>query len=237
MNFTLEQIERLMRALPGCSDERKRQLVPMILAEWGRIDIENYLSQPRPHELQKERKLLEKLALRANELAHAMSSLKPGLRIAIAHNLSKGKVGPETPFLAWYDHIQEIDSRLAEMPARLNRLSAAATGTAVGWGSPRLRHDSAIRYLILKDLAGIFEFATEQWAGRRIRSDAYVDAGQNYGAFWDFVSAVWPMIFGSTKGLSYAVRFWADARAKHGERSAVIANMNFRHPEWRILER
>jgi hypothetical protein len=237
MNFTPEQIEHLMRALAGCRDERKQQLVPMIIAEWGRIDIENYLSQPRPHELQKERKLLEKLALRANELAHAMSSLEPGLRLAIAHNLSKGKVGPETPFLAWYDHIHEIDSRLAEMPARLNRLSAAATGTAVGWGSPRLRHDSAIRNLILKDLAAIFEFATEQWSARRVRTDAYPDAGQDYGPFWDFVSGVWPMIFGSTKGLKYAVKFWASARAERGEGSAVIANMDLRHPEWRIFER
>jgi len=45
------------------------------------------------------------------------------------------------------------------------------------------------------------------------------------------------MIFGSTNGLGYAVRFWAKARAKHGEDSAVVANMDLRHPEWRIFER
>ena len=225
-----------MAALPGCTDDRKRQLVPMILAEWGRIDIGEYLSLPLSQQVRAEHGALEKVASCANKLARALSSLGPGSRSAVAYHLSKGKVGAETA-LEWYYGIRDTDRRLGEMPARLDRLSAAVTATAVEWGSPRPRRGSAIHYLILKDLAAIFEFATEQWSGRRVHTDAHVDAGQDYGPFWHFANTIWPMVFGSTNGLSYAVKFWAKARERHGEGSAVIANMDLRHPEWRIFER
>ena len=236
MNFTTDQIQQLMAALPGCTDDRKRQLVPMILAEWGRTDIGQYLSLPPSQQVRAERRVLEKVASCANELAQALSSLGPGPRSAVAYHLSKGKVGIETA-LDWYNSIRDTDRRLGAMPARLDRLSAAVTATAVEWGPSRLRRASVIRCLILRDLAAIFEFATEQWSGRRVHTDPHDDAGQDYGPFWDFASAVWPMIFGSRNGLSYAVKFWAQARARHGEGSAVIANMDFRYPEWRIFRR
>jgi len=240
MYFTTDQIEQLIAALPGCTEEHKLQLVPNILAEWGRIDVEEYLSRPPPQQVRMERKLLEELASCADELAQAMSSLEPGLRVAVAYHLAKGEVssevGTETA-AAWHNRICDADRRLEEAPARLKRLAAAVTETAALWGPPRLRHRSVTRYLILKDLAAIFEFATEQWSGRRVHTDPHDDAGQDYGPFWDFASAVWPMIFGSRNGLSYAVKFWAQARARHGEGSAVIANMDFRYPEWRIFRR
>src|SRR6516162_9043183 len=59
MNFTPEQIDHLMGALPGCSNERRRKLVRSILAEWGRIDVEGYLRQPLPQQLRAERKALK----------------------------------------------------------------------------------------------------------------------------------------------------------------------------------
>jgi len=236
MNFTTDQIERLMAALPACAEERHRKLVAMILAEWARTDVEANLNQAPPAQVRAERQVLEELALRANELAKTLSKLGPGSRSGVAWHLSKGRLGAEIGPRAWCDGIREIDRRLGEAPARLEGLAAAATETAAHWGSPRLRRDSLIRNLILKDLAAIFEYATGQLPGRRVRTDEHVDAGQNYGPFWDFVSTAWPMLFGSTNGLDYAVRFWAKTRAKHGESSAVVANMHFRHPEWRIIE-
>jgi len=154
----------------------------------------------------------EKFASYANKLAQTLSSLEPSSRFTIAYHMCKGKVGAETPFLAWYSGIRDNDRRLSEAPARLERLAAAVAEAAAGCRPPSLPHNSVIRYLILKDLAAMFEFATEQSSGRRVRTDAHVDAGQDYGPFWDFVSAVWPMIFGSTNGLRYALKFWASAR-------------------------
>jgi hypothetical protein len=234
MNFTTDQIDQLMAALPGCTDERKQTLVPMILAEWGRIDVEEHLSQAPPQQVRAERELLKKLASSANELAHALSSLARGSRFAVAYQLSKGKFGTETA-LARYNRIRKADRRLGETPATAERLAAAVTETAAIWDPLPLRHSSVIRYLILLDLAAIFEYATDQPSGRRVRTDLHVDAGEDYGPFWDFASAIWAIIFGSTRGLGYAVKFWAKARAKHGEWSPVILNMDLRHPEWRIF--
>ena len=239
MHFTTDQIEQLMAALPGCTDERKQQLIPKILAEWGSIDVEEYLNRPPPEEVRAQRKLLEKLASFADNLAQVLSSLSPGLRFAVAYQFAKGEVsnevGHETA-QAWHNRIREAYFRLGDEPARLKRLEVAVTETAAHWDPPPLRRPSVTRNLILKDLAAILEFATEQWSGRRVRTDAHVDAGQDYGPFWEFANAVWPMIFGSTNGLRYAIKFWATARAKHRELSAVIANMDLRHPEWRIFQ-
>ena len=236
MNFTTEQIECLMAALPGCTDARKRKLVAMILAEWARIDVETYLNRSPPEQVLAEHQLLEKLASCATELAQTLSRLGPGSRLGVAYHLSKGRVGAETGVSAWYNGVREIERRLSEAPARFEGLAGAATETAAHWDPPRVRRDTVIHNLILKDLAAVFEYATGQLPGRRIRTDAHVDAGQNYGPFWDFASTAWPVLFGSTNGLDYAVRFWAKVRAEHGESSAVVTNMHFRHPEWRIFE-
>jgi hypothetical protein len=112
-----EQIDHLMGALPGCSNERRRKLVRSILAEWGRIDVEGYLRQPLLQQLRAKRKALEKLASYANKLAQTLSILEPSSRFTIAYHMSKGKVGAETPFLAWYSGIRDNDRRLSEAPA------------------------------------------------------------------------------------------------------------------------
>jgi hypothetical protein len=35
MNFSNENIDALMATFPGCFNEQKRQLLPLILEEWG----------------------------------------------------------------------------------------------------------------------------------------------------------------------------------------------------------
>jgi hypothetical protein len=240
MDFTTDQIKQVMAALPGCTDEWKRQLIPMILGEWGRIDVEEHLNRPPPEQVRAQQKLLEKLASCTNELGQVLSILSPSLRFAVAYQFAKGDVSTEVghePVQAWHNRIREAYLRFGEEPARLKRFGVAVTQTAAHWGPSPLRHSSVVHYLILQDMATIFEFATDQSPTRRIRTDAHVDSGQDYGPFWNFVSAIWLIVFGSTNRLSYAVRYWAEAQSKHGEWSPVMLNMDLRHPEWRIFQR
>jgi hypothetical protein len=136
MDFTIDQIKQVTAALPGCTDERKRELIPMILAEWGRIDVEEDLNLPPPEQLRVQRKLLEKLASCTNELAQRLSSLSPGLRFAVAYQFAKGEVSPEVghePVQVWHNRIREAYLRFGEEPARLKRLGVAVTQTAAHW--------------------------------------------------------------------------------------------------------
>ena len=59
--------------------------------------------------------------------------------------------------------------------------------------------------------------------------------GEDEGLFYRFAAAVWPVVFGSADGLSSALKGWAAARKKYSERSAVLCNIQMRHPEWEIF--
>ena len=120
-------------------------------------------------------------------------------------------------------------------------------------------------YLILLDLAAIFELVT----GTRPTRRTSVDSSKDYGPFWEFARAVWRAIFDTDHGLSAAVKYWSgeavfqrnlaqskllEAATSLGrdltdqERSAIErpfgayssfgANMQFRHRElWEKLTR
>jgi hypothetical protein len=131
-----------------------------------------------------------------------------------------------------------MDRFLEKCPATLQRLAQAAEHTAGRWVPGPLRPAMLSRYLVLLDLAAIFQWATGVRAGRRVRTDlTEEDAGKEYGPFYDFARAAWPMVFGSEKGLGHAIRTWAKGRAQYSEKSPFISNLALRHPEWRIRDR
>ena len=98
------------------------------------------------------------------------------------------------------------------------------------------QHKTVVRYLVLLDLGAIFEWATRRRASRKVGTDAGTRPGQTYGPFWDFVSAAWPIIFGSSAGLNNALKFWAEGRRLYDEASPIMWNLDMRHPQWRIFE-
>jgi hypothetical protein len=243
MNFSVQEIERLTAVLSDCSSRQKQTLLTQILSEWGRIDLEEHLNRTPPTQVLAERKQLEKLARRADELAQLISDLPPDVRFAVAgwelealSPIEPGSVvyGPKPN--VGYQQIQKADRRLSEEPARLKEIAAAASKVASIWEPVTLRHSTTIRYLVLQDLAAIFEYATGEKASRKVRVDPHPDAGHEYGAFWVFANASWQIVFGSTEGLGYAIQWWAAARAEYGEQSPVIRNVRLRHPEWRIFD-
>ncbi len=135
-----------------------------------------------------------------------------------------------------YDDICEANRRLHEEPKRLELLAEAATKASTNFVPLPLRQSSLIRYLILLDLAAIYEWATRQRAGRRVKTDLQADAGKTYGPFWEFAAVAWRIIFGSVKGLDNALKTWASGRRRYKEFSPVFANLHMRHPKWRIRE-
>src|ERR1700747_2945317 len=79
----------------------------------------------------------------------------------------------------------------------------------------KLPPDKATRhYLIILDLAGIFELISQQPPTRRVD----YDSGHTYGPFADFVAQVWARIFGLSSGHSYPIRVGADEMRREQKR-------------------
>ncbi len=233
MRITNKQVDALVGALPGSVDPHRRSLLPRIFKEWGRTDLEEHLTRRTPKQIRATRRQIDKVANRARELARALSDVESDGRFAIASRLLEMDAGSRVDPLS-YEDIWEADRRLSEEPERLGLLAKAATKASTTFVPLPLRQSTLIRYLILQDLAAIYEWATRQRAGRRVRTDITVDAGETYGPLWDFACTAWPMIFGSVRGLDNALKNWAEGRRRYKEAAPLIWNLDMRHPEWRI---
>ena len=235
MRFSNAQVEALVAALPGCPDAHRRSLLPRILREWSGIDLAEHLTRRTPKQIRAERRQIDKVANRARELARALSEVEGGGRFAIASQLLEMETGSQVRSLSYEDK-REGDRRLREEPKRLETLAKAAAQASRVFVPLPLRQYTLIRYLVLLDLAAIYEWATRQGAGRRVKTDSGDNAGMTYGPFWDFASAAWPIIFESVAGLDNALKTWAEGRRRYKDTSAIMWNLHMRHPQWRIQD-
>jgi DNA polymerase len=76
-------------------------------------------------------------------------------------------------------------------PRQLERLAQAAEATAGRWIPLPFRHTTVVQYLVLQDLAAIYEYVTGEVASRRVRGEDHPEAGRDYGPFWDFAVIAW----------------------------------------------
>jgi hypothetical protein len=102
------------------------------------------------------------------------------------------------------------------------------------WKPKRGRSRNLPAYLVLQDVAAIFEWLTSIKATREVSRDN----GTEIGPFFNFASILWPTIFGNgVAGLPAAIKNWAKWRSAYKEQSPIIVNLALRNPAWGILER
>lgn len=135
--------------------------------------------------------------------------------------------------------LEDLVNRFTAVSQNLPELAARAAAAAQQLQARRGRPNTTVAYLVMLDLAAIFEFLTGSPPMRRVRTDVYdEDAGAEYGPFYTFVEAVWLRIAGlferppSAKTL---IREWGNHRNKYNESSAIITNLHLRHPEWDLF--
>ena len=87
-------------------------------------------------------------------------------------------------------------------------------------------------YLVMKDLAAIFEWLTDRKATRGVDRTDHTETGP----FWRFALSVWQVTFGTTRGLKAAMKNWAEARKLYHEHSSFLYNLTLRRPEWGIFK-
>jgi hypothetical protein len=119
------------------------------------------------------------------------------------------------------DHLEFLDNL---------EKSANYLGTRLKRSRGQPRNTAA--YLVLLDLAAIFEWLTGVEPKRNVSRTGEGEIG----AFYPFCEAVWPLVFNSGLfGLPAAMKNWARDHAKYVESSALIANIDLRHPSWGLF--
>jgi hypothetical protein len=234
--FSPEAFDAIAGALPPEACSRRLKLLPSILGEWAAIDL------PRHWDFSSESQAVARrrdaqvaaLGLAAKRLIEAFTALDDIGLWEVAFWTEHLRIGKTFPGL---DHVAVAEGieRRKVGEEWLGTLARACHERANPRTSRRGRPKALTSYLVMLDLQAIFEFETSTAATRRVHGLDHPDSGAEYGPFFEFARAVWPLVFGSETGVSAAMKNWAPAQRNYGERSALIANVALRHPEWGLF--
>ena len=221
--------DEIERVLPTPLSAQQRKLLPQILQEWGRTDWQEHLSRESRAVVKNRIKKLEVVKERARELKNALDAIDGFGRSLLFNQLMKA----EGRSLLDLSQAERVDrsKRFDEQCEFLSRLAAI---TPADLWNPISRRPRSIRpYLILQDAAVIFEWLT----GTRATREVSRTNGEEIGPFFQFVSILWPVIFGKgTEGLPSAIKNWAQWQKAYDEQSPLIENIAGRHPTWGIFD-
>jgi hypothetical protein len=237
--FSEQAVELILAALPANVDQRRRELLPRILAEWSRTDLLEHLSRESRAVVRERYDQLTKVGKSANDLRQALGALDQRGRSWIAQELAHEEGSPRPPFSASCEKLADMKERLKQEDDFLKKIAAATLrlveeDTRLSEegeresGQPR----NIRAYLVMMDLVAIFEWLTGRKATREVNRDDHKETGP----FWHFAEAVWPYIFGKGRhGLSSAMKNWETWHKRCDEESQLIRNIAMRYPTWGIF--
>ena len=231
VKFTDREIRLISGSLSAGADQRRLAVLPQVLREWGREDLPiNLQHKPEPAERRRDRfRRLTLVEARAKQLNEALAALDETDRWNIIFQLA---CPPERfPRGLTETNIRKAQQVLEAVAEQLPSIAAAARDAGMPLAPRPGRVRNNVPYLVLMDLAAIFEWTTEKEATRQVDRKT----GAESGSFYHFAEAIWPVVFGrGDAGLPAAMQNWASARNKYAERSPLISNIALRHPTWRI---
>jgi hypothetical protein len=227
IEFTERDIRLILCNLSPC-DIRRRELLPRVLKEWVAIEVREYFDKEAGEIIDRRISTLESAARAYNRLADLLGSLDDKGRIALTSELA----GPSDAALPAGDDCEETARNVRQELDHLRHGAVAARNAAGVWKRKKGQPRNTPGYLILQDLAAMFEWLTGTPATRRVDRIEGADSGP----FSEFAAAVWPVVFGSDDGLSNQTKRWAAGRSRYSESSALIANLALRYPEWGLFD-
>jgi hypothetical protein len=218
--FTDRDVRLIANSLCNAFDTRRLELLPQILAEWARTDLREHLQRPELTPERRER--VARVGKCAQKLLEALCAIDVQDRVGMA--LKMRAEGDWT-------ELTELIKRIEDEGGFLTKLAEAARQT---WKRSPGRPRNIRAYLVMKDVAAIFEWLTNMKATRQVDTKSHDETGP----FWQFAAAIWPVVFGEADdGLPAAMKNWASYGASYGERSDLIVNIAMRQPTWGIFER
>jgi hypothetical protein len=233
IDFTDRDLRFITDAVPHDANQKRIELLPDIIRDWSRTDLPRlFWHTPEPVEARKEHyRRLNQVETAATHLNTALAGLNESERLDI---ITKIACPPDRfPRGLTASNLARATDNLEAMHAFVRELRAAAKAASVSYPPKRGPARNNVPYVVLLDLAEIFEWLAGIAATRRVDPIT----GEDDGPFYRFAAAIWPVVFGSDSGLSSALKNWATSRKKYSERSPVLCNVQLRHPEWEIFLR
>jgi hypothetical protein len=204
VQFSEEALGAIAATLPSDTDPARSALLPQILRAWAAEDLREHLSRDGRISVRQRDKRLRAVAAQAQKLIDAIKALDDTGTFEIALKPQVRRAGTslwETDITAAKQRRDNAISWLVDLIEIFNESNRK---------EPKLPPDEAAQYfLIILDLAAIFQLISGEEPTRRVD-----ECGKTYGPFSDFVASVWVQIFGNNRGLSYAIRVWADEMAR-----------------------
>jgi hypothetical protein len=165
-------VKQICASLPKGIDQRRLDLLPQILDEWRRTELREHLSLESPATLRERYDQLTKIGKCANDLWQALEAIDQSGKFWIAHEIGReeaheiGREEGSPPFSVSRERNAKMEERLRQGDDFLRKL-AASTQTLIeenkrGRGQPR----NILAYLVMLDLAAIFELLTDRKAAR-----------------------------------------------------------------------
>jgi len=223
--FSDKDLKIIADSLPAPRSKRRQELLPQILREWCHVDLPRHFSMEGQSAIRTRVKNVAKVGKLARELSQAFEEIDDHGRRRIVYLIAEGE--QKLDDRAEWTNIDDQLSKTREFLIRLATIEPKVPD--FGPGQPK----KILPYLVLKDVAAIFEWYTGSKATRRVDRNT----GEGIGPFWQFASALWPILFGNdTEGLPAAMKNWASWRSRFDEISALIANIDLRHPTWGVFD-
>jgi hypothetical protein len=233
LKFGEREIRLILKALPEGISSRKLELLPKILKEWSDNDLKWSLFHVDPTIAKERAKRMEAIAKHAGELSRALDEFvdyagREFLGVP-GDNWLVFKFAKRISPMGFQDEVSGQRQKLKDQREFLGELESVATELAGVFKRIAAQRRNFPAYRVMLDIAAIFEWLTNTKAVRRVE--------RGTDTFGDFARSIWPVIFEKgDDGLESALKNWAKGTKDYGDRSALIANINFRHPAWRVFE-
>jgi hypothetical protein len=221
--------EALERTFPKPLPQKRCELLPRILDEWGRTDLRRHLSRESRAIIRERIRRLKTVKASACRLSDALDEIdKLDQRTILVQMIVAEGRRLENVSRAEFSDRQERLSQEVDYLAKLGAINPPKHWQ-VSRGHPR----NIAAYQVLQDAAAIFEWLTDARATRAVDRIKGIETGP----FFRFASILWPVVFEKgVAGLSAAIKNWAAARSKYDERSALIVNIAMRYPTWGVFD-
>jgi hypothetical protein len=223
--FSDRDVNLIEQSLPDTVNPQRRKLLAPVLRDWSRNELREHV-QMRGGATSKRRKRVMGVEKCARKLLQALNAADEVDRAGIVGEIVLA--AGHTSLIAGWAAIGEQIQRIDEEVSFLTKLEEAASRT---WRRSRGHPRNNTAYLVMMDIAAIYEWLTEMVATREVDRDS----GAETGPFWRFVSAIWPVVFGKAEGLSAGMKNWKAYRKKYGERSPLMANIAMRQRDMGII--